>query len=79
MARGWESKSVEAQQAEAGEKTVPKRPAMSPEQAASWREKENLLLARQRVLEQLESAQNPRLRQLLENSLADLDEKLKHL
>ncbi len=77
MARGWESKSVEAQQAEASEKTARKGPAMSSEEAARWREKENLRLARQRVLEQLGAAQNPRLRQLLENSLADLDEKLK--
>ena len=77
MARGWESKSVEAQQAEASEKTVPLRPPMSVEEAARWREKESLRLSRQRVLQQLESTQNPRHRKLLEDALADLNEKLK--
>jgi hypothetical protein len=77
MARGWESKSVEAQQAEASEKPAQSRPAMSAEEAARWREKESLRLSRQRVLQQLEASQNPRHRQLLGASLADLDEKLK--
>jgi len=76
VARGWESKSVEAQQAEAGEKSVKSRPKMSPQEAAVWREKENLRLSRQRVLQQLEASQNPRHRKLLEDALADLDEKL---
>ena len=77
MARGWESKSVEAQQEEANEKPVQRRPPMSAEEAARWREKENLRLARQTVLQQLETSQNPRHRKLLEDSLAELDEKLK--
>ncbi len=77
MARGWESKSVEAQQADASEKSS-KRPApMSAEEAARWREKESLRLSRQSVLQQLEAAQNPRHRNLLEDTLADLEEKLK--
>jgi len=77
MARGWESKSVEAQQAEASEKPAQLHPPMSAEEAARWREKESLRLARQRVLQQLEASQNPRHRKVLEDSLADLDEKLK--
>jgi len=77
MARGWESKSVEAQQAEASEKPAQLRHPLSAEEAARWREKENLRLARQRVLQQLEANQNPRHRKVLEDSLADLDEKLK--
>ena len=77
MARGWESKSVEAQQADASEKSS-KRPApVSAEEAARWREKESLRLSRQSVLQQLEAAQNPRHRNLLEDTLADLEEKLK--
>ena len=76
MARGWESKSVEAQQAEANDKSANVRPAMSADEAARWREKESLRLARQRVLQQLEVSQNPRHRKLLEDALADLDEKL---
>ncbi len=77
MARGWESKSVEAQQAEASEKTAKPRPPMSLEEAARWREKESLRLSRQSVLQQLEASPNPRHRKLLEDALADLDEKLK--
>lgn len=77
MARGWESKSVEAQQEEARDKSSPRRPAMSAEEAARWREKESLLLSKKRVLQQLEASANPRHRKLLEEALADLDEKLK--
>ena len=77
MARGWESKSVEAQQAEASDKSAKPRPQLSPEEAARWREKESLRLSRQRVLQQLEVSQNPRHRKLLEDSLSTLDAKLK--
>jgi hypothetical protein len=77
MARGWESKSVEAQQAEASDKPAKPRPPMSADEAARWREKESLRLARQRVLQQLEASQNPRHRKLLEDALADLEEKLR--
>jgi hypothetical protein len=77
MARGWESKSVEAQQAEASDKSAKPHPAMSAEKAARWREQESLRLSRQRVLQQMEASQNPRHRQLLQDALADLDEKLR--
>jgi hypothetical protein len=76
MARGWESKSVEAQQAESMEKTGGARVKMSREQAAASREKENLRLSRQRVLQQLQAASNPQHRKQLEYSLAALDDKL---
>jgi len=76
MARGWESKSVEAQQAEAAEKSLKPRAKLTPEAAARIRERENLRLARQRVLQQLEQSENPRHRKLLEDMLADLDQKL---
>jgi hypothetical protein len=67
---------VEAQQAEAGEKSSQPRPKMSAEEAAVFREKENLRLARQRVRQQLAASSDPRHRKLLEDALADLDEKL---
>jgi hypothetical protein len=79
VARGWESKSVEAQQAEATDRSAERRPPMSADEAARWREKESLRLSRQRVLQELDASQNPRHRKLLEDSLADLDEKLKKL
>jgi len=78
MARGWESKSVEAQQAEAGDQSNQKRSKkMSPAEAAVLREKESLRLSRQRVVQQLQVSQNPRHRAGLEQALADLDAKLK--
>jgi hypothetical protein len=76
MARGWESKSVEAQQSEALQKSSEARPRMSVQDAAHARERETLRLARQRVLQQLEKSQNLRHRSLLEKELADLDQKL---
>jgi hypothetical protein len=79
MARGWESKSVEDQQAEASNKSDKPRIQLSPEAAARARNQESLRLSRQRVLQQLESSQNPRHRKLLQDALADLDEKLKLL
>jgi hypothetical protein len=79
VARGWESKSVEAQQAEASEKSSPSQPRMSAEEAVRWREKESLRLARIRVLQQLDSSQNSRHRKLLQETLKDLDAKLSGL
>jgi hypothetical protein len=76
MARGWESKSVEAQQAEVSDKSVEKRPKLSAEQAALARDRDVLLLSRKRVLQQLESARDPRHQKLLQEALADLDGKI---
>ena len=76
MARGWESKSVEAQQAEAWEKSNTARRRLSPEEAARVREKESLRLARQRLLQQIERTENPRHRKLLEDSLAELEKRM---
>lgn len=76
MARGWESKSIEAQQAEAADKSANPRPRMTEETAALFRKREGIRLARQRVLQQLEQSQNPRHRKLLQDELADLDQKL---
>jgi hypothetical protein len=72
MARGWESKSVEAQQADAAEKPGPHRAAMTPEQAALQRQLESLRLSRQNLLQQLERVHDPRHRRILEEALAEL-------
>lgn len=79
MARGWESKSVEEQQAEASDKPAKERLRMNAEQAAAFREKENLRLSRRLVLQQIEASSNPRHRKLLEDTLGALDEKLNRL
>jgi hypothetical protein len=79
MARGWESKAVEAQQAEAIQASDTARVKISAEQAARMRQRENLRLSRQRVLQQMEASTSPRHRQLLQEALADLDAKLEAL
>jgi len=78
MARGWESKSVEEQQAEAKAPSSKNRP-VSPQEAAKLRQKQGLLLSRQRVREQLRLAQQPAHREMLQNALADLDRQLAQL
>jgi hypothetical protein len=80
MARGWESKSVEAQidMAESSRAFAPaKKP--SPEALASVRKRETLLLSRTRVVREMESAQNPRYKAVMLKALADLDAQLSTL
>ena len=79
MARGWDSKSVEAQQADASEKSAKPRAKMSAEQAAAFREKESLRLARERALQQIRASTNPRHRKLMEETLTELDERISRL
>jgi hypothetical protein len=79
MARGWESKSVEEQQAQAGSTVQKARPALTPEQLVRKRKEQGLLLARRNVLQQLEVAQNPQHRKMLQRALADLEAQLSQL
>jgi hypothetical protein len=79
VARGWESKSVEEQQAEAVATPSPAKPPLTPAQIAGQRQKQGLMLSRQHVLQQLEAARNPRHREILQSSLADLDAQLARL
>jgi hypothetical protein len=79
MARGWESKSVEDQQAEAVSPVDKSKPQLTPEQLARKREQEGLILTRKRILQQLESAQHPQHRKMLGNALSDVDAKLAKL
>ena len=77
MARGWESKSVEAQidMAEVFRATVAEKQLTSAALEAI-RKKESLLLSRTRVVRELENAQNPRYKAVLEKALAELDAQL---
>jgi hypothetical protein len=79
MARGWESKSVEAQQDEAAGKTASQKPRLTREEADRLREKENLRLSLQRVIRQLEESNNPRHRTMLEHAIADLERRMREL
>jgi len=76
MARGWESKSVEDQQADAAEKPGPQRVAMTPLEAAREREIESLRLSRENILQQLERARDPRHHRMLEEALAELQHRM---
>jgi len=78
MARGWESKSVEEQQAAASTQVESKQ-RLTPQQAAQKQERDAITLSRKRVLQELESVQNPRHRQMLESALADLGSRLERL
>jgi hypothetical protein len=80
MARGWESKSVEAQidMAEAMSAAAPARRLMS-EALEQVRKRESLQLSRTRVVRDMESAQNPRYKAVLTKALSELDAQLKTL
>ena len=79
MARGWESKSVESQQDDARTDHKVKKPRLSAEDAVKERQRRSLELARKRILQQIENAGNPAYRQILEQSLAELDAQLSRL
>ncbi|MGA9812483.1 MAG: hypothetical protein WBQ64_06890 [Terriglobales bacterium] len=72
MARGWESKSVEEQQSAATTEVASKQ-RLTPEEAALKQAREAIDLSRRRVAQQLQSAQNPRHRQMLESALSELE------
>lgn len=76
MARGWESKSVEEQQAEAASNKHPSSRKLSPQEAIRVRQVEGLRLSRQRVRQQLQNARDSRLREMFEQALADLDRQI---
>ena len=75
MARGWESKSVEAQQDEAIRRTSV-RPALSDAQRAERARRQTLELSRSRALDDLTRATAPHHRQMLEATIRALDEQI---
>jgi hypothetical protein len=79
MARGWESKAVEEQQAEAAGTVDPTRVRRDREQVEKQKRQQGLILSRKRVLQQLQAAQNPNHRKMLEAALGDLDAQLARL
>jgi hypothetical protein len=79
VARGWESKSVEAQiesaNAAHGHPTV----RLTPEQAEIERQRDSLLLHRTRVLHDLSKCRDERYRKTLMEGLAFLEKRLAEL
>jgi hypothetical protein len=78
MARGWESKSVEAQQDAAANKQRG-TPPLSVDEIRTRTERATLMLARTRALSDLKHACAPAHRAMLEQAIADLDRRLKAL
>jgi hypothetical protein len=77
MARGWESKSIEIQIEDAISGTSSDLKGGLPKMETDKnRKREDLLLQRARVLQDLASASNPRYRHLLEEKLAHLDNEI---
>jgi hypothetical protein len=80
MARGWESKSVEAQIDMAEDRSaVARAKVLSEESLELLRKKEIIQMSRTRVVRDLENAQNPRYKVVLHKALADLDAQLSTL
>jgi hypothetical protein len=80
MARGWESKSVEAQMEESVAAEPPKKRApLTPEELDRQRRKADLLLSRSRVVQQLAESTSERYSELLRRTLAELDQQIAEL
>ena len=79
MARGWESKSVEAQIESANQRRGEGKPRLTPEQLEEQRKRESLLLHRTRVLSDLEKCSDERYRKTLNDGLAFLEQQLQDL
>ena len=78
MARGWESKAVEAQQdAAAADRAA--GPPISPEEAARRSQRASLMLARSRAMADLQQACAAAHRTMLEQAIADLDARISEL
>jgi hypothetical protein len=80
MARGWESKSVEDQVAEAeAAKQARAKPRLSEKQRAKETQRQSLLLSRTQISNRLGIASNPLYRAQLESALQDLENRLRDL
>jgi hypothetical protein len=83
MARGWESKAVEAQ-VEAAEERARQlerraQAELSPEERARQERLESLKLSRTRTLDQLERATRPAHREMLQRTLRSLEREIEDL
>ncbi len=80
VARGWESKGVEAQMESAPAVRHPLQSTeMTPNERELIRKRNGLLLSRTRVLHDIETARNPRYQEQLRKALLFLDSELAEL
>jgi hypothetical protein len=77
MARGFESKDVEFQQAES-ERQQALRPALTPDERASLEQRRAIELSLVRARAELASARTAAHRQMLTAAVASLEEQLEH-
>ena len=75
MARGWESKAIEAQQ-EAATERHSRRPARTPGELARQSQRDTLALARTKALSELQHACSAAHRGMLEQMIAELDRQI---
>jgi hypothetical protein len=78
MARGWGSKSIEAQQDEAARARTVRRP-LTEQQRADAERRQTLELSRARASDDLQKATSPHHRRMLEQALLAIDEQLAKL
>jgi hypothetical protein len=79
VARGWESKSVEAQIESANQRRGEGKATLTPVQLEAQRKRDSLLLHRTRVLSDLEKCSDERYRRTLSDGLAFLEQQLEAL
>lgn len=79
MARGWESKAVEAQMEEARDGFRKSKAASRTARGEISRERRSLLLAKTHIVNEMRTTANDPYRDLLETSLAAIDEQLSSL
>ena len=79
MARGWESKAVEAQMEEARDGFQKGKAATRNAAGEISRERCSLLLAKTRIVNEMHTTANDRYRDLLGTSLAAIDKQLSAL
>jgi len=78
MARGWESKSVEAQMEEAVAPSSLK-PHLSPEQIEAKQRRETLILTKKKLEGDLERSGSERHREMLKRAIAEVETQLETL
>ncbi len=79
MARGWESKAVEAQMEAASIESSGHHRQPTPAEQQLAKRKAGLMLSRKHVLQQLDASSNDRYSEMLRRSLADLDKEIEAL
>ena len=80
MARGWESKSVEAQiEDSSSDFSTNQEHNVSPGERQALIRKNDLILSRKRIVQQLEGSTNERYSEFLRQSLAAVESQLEGL